>query len=62
MRPEPYVGSPILVKKDVFNDNQQIKKGTIGRFIRFDGWQLIIDFLGTHLSVRPFDVICLAGE
>ncbi len=62
MRNQPQKGSLILVTTSVFGDDQQIEKGTIGRFVRFDGWQLIIDFLGRHLSVRPLDVICLAGE
>ena len=52
----------VLVKSEIFDDDQEIKKGTVGRFVRRDNFLIVIDFLGKRLVLKPSDVIFLGKE
>lgn len=62
MEPQSSKNLWVVANKSIFNDDQQVKKGMIGRLLRHDGWLLVIDFLGRHVAAKPTDIICLDGE
>ena len=45
-----------IVLRDVFGDDQDIRKGTIAYFTRRDGWLLVLDTLCYHIVVKINDV------
>ena len=62
MEPQSSKNLWVLARKAIVVDGQQVKKGTIGRLLRHDGWLLVIDFLGRRIAAKPSDIICLNGE
>ena len=61
MERQPDKNSWVLVKSEVFDDEQEIKKGAIGRFVKRDGFLIVIDFFGKRLVLKPSHVIFLCN-
>ncbi|MHC4558556.1 MAG: hypothetical protein ACYS80_14780 [Planctomycetota bacterium] len=47
---------PFVLLRDLFDDDQNIHKGTVAYFVSRDGWLLVLDMLCCHIVVKISDV------
>lgn len=55
-------GRWVIATTRLFDDDQQLDKWMVGRFLRYDGPLLIVDCSGHHIAVKASDVIFLDAQ